>query len=67
MRVGGAVLLLVPDVGPRELARAQKQVVDTLPVGVHVQLQEDIRALPSEPVSLLLRTAELKVQRPGRP
>jgi len=56
----------VPDLGPRELARAQKQVVDALPMAVHVQLQKDIRALPSEPVSFLLRTVELTVQRPGR-
>ncbi len=60
-----AVLLLVPDFGSHEFARAQQQGINVSLVCCHVQFHESIGAVVSEAFGLLQREAELTVERAG--
>ena len=59
------VLLLAPDLGSYEFARAQQQGIDVSSVCCHVQCQESIGATVSEAFGLREREAELTVESAG--
>ncbi len=59
------VLLLVPDFGSHEFARAQQQGIDVSSVCCHVQFHESIRAVVGKTFGFREREAEFTVERVG--
>ena len=59
------ILLLVPDFGSYEFARAQQQDINILSVCCHIQSQESIGAVVREAFGLRERQTDLIVERVG--
>jgi hypothetical protein len=64
--VGSSAVLLVPNFGSHEFARAQQQGIDVSAVCFHVQFRQSLGGVVSETFGILQREAELTVERLGR-
>ncbi len=61
-KVGTSEVLLVPDLGTHEFARAQKQGIDVSSVCCHIQFHECIGAVVGKTFGLRERAAEFTVE-----